>query len=67
MQRELQMLVLVRKPGESVSIDGVGEIKCLSVSGGKVRLGFEFDPSVQLRRYEVDPPQKPDAPERKAA
>jgi carbon storage regulator CsrA len=67
MQRELQMLVLVRRPGESVTVDGVGTIKCLSVCGNKIRLGFDFDPSIQLRRSEVEPPQKPEVPERNAA
>jgi carbon storage regulator CsrA len=67
MQRELQMLVLVRKPGESVTVDGVGTLKCLSVCGNKIRLGFDFDPSIQVRRSEVEPPTEPTVPDRKAA
>lgn len=61
------MLVLVRKPGESVTIDGVGTVTCLSASGNKIRLGFDLDPSIQLRRSEIDPPAKPPIPDRKAA
>jgi carbon storage regulator CsrA len=62
------MLVLARRVGQSVQVDGIGTVTCLSVSGNLIRLGFDFDPSIQLRRSEVDPPpQKPAAPDRKAA
>ena len=53
------MLVLSRKSRESVVVGGPGgcdrvlKVTVLTVKGGKVRLGFEADPEVQVHRLEV--------------
>jgi carbon storage regulator CsrA len=53
------MLVLSRKPRESIVIGGTGEshreftVTVLEIRGGKVKLGFDADPSVSVQRSEV--------------
>lgn len=53
------MLVLTRKNSESVVIGGsdgfqsVLRVTVLEIQNGKVRLGFEADPTVSIRRSEV--------------
>jgi carbon storage regulator len=53
------MLVLSRKNQESVVIGGSGglshilKVTVLGITGGRVRLGFEADPSVPVHRGEV--------------
>ncbi len=53
------MLVLSRKNQESVVIGGVDgfeqlfKVTVLNIQHGKVRLGFEVDPSVPVHRFEV--------------
>jgi len=47
------MLVLRRKIGERIVIDGRIEVTVLRVRGGKVRLGFTAPPSVRVLRQEV--------------
>ncbi len=52
------MLVLSRKPGEQVVIDGGIVITVTAVSGGKVRIGIEAPKSVPVFRSElVDDPE----------
>ena len=47
------MLVLTRKPGQSIMIgDGV-EVQVLSVAGEKVRLGINAPREVAIFRHEV--------------
>lgn len=46
------MLVLSRKPGQAVTV-GNGKVMVVSVSGDKVKLGFEFERDVQIDREEV--------------
>ena len=47
------MLVLTRKPGQSIMIgDGV-EVQVLSVAGEKVRLGISAPRDVSIFRHEV--------------
>jgi carbon storage regulator len=47
------MLVLTRKPGQSIMIgDGV-EVQVLSVAGEKVRLGINAPRDVAIFRHEV--------------
>ena len=47
------MLVLTRKPGESVVIgDGI-KVKVLSVNGTSIRLGVEAPRNVPIHREEV--------------
>jgi carbon storage regulator len=47
------MLVLTRRVGESLVIDGTIRVTVLAVNGGKIRLGFEAPPSVSVLRGEV--------------
>lgn len=53
------MLVLSRKPHESVVVGGsVGfermlKVTVLEIDGAKVRLGFEIDAAVPVHRWEV--------------
>uniref|UniRef100_A0A7C2K1D1 Translational regulator CsrA n=1 Tax=Schlesneria paludicola TaxID=360056 RepID=A0A7C2K1D1_9PLAN len=47
------MLVLTRKRGESISIDGRIEVRVLSVQGNRVRLGVTAPDSVSVRRGEL--------------
>jgi carbon storage regulator len=47
-------LVLSRKKGEAVVIDGPVTIRVLSVDGSRVRIGFDADPrTVTILREEV--------------
>ena len=47
------MLVLMRRPDESIIIDGHIRITVISVQGEKVRLGIEAPPDVRVDRQEV--------------
>lgn len=53
------MLVLTRKPKESVVVGGsegferVLKVTVLEIDCGKVRLGFEIDKEVPVHRWEV--------------
>jgi carbon storage regulator len=47
------MLVLTRRVGETLVINGGIRVTVLAVNGGKVRLGFEAPPSVTVLREEV--------------
>ncbi len=53
------MLVLSRKSQESVVVGGspglqpVLKVTVLEIRGGKVKLGFEADPSIPVQRSEV--------------
>lgn len=47
------MLVLSRKCGECVQIDGVIEVKVVEVSGGKVKLGISAPADVSIQRHEI--------------
>jgi len=47
------MLVLMRRPDESIIIDGHIRITVVSVKGDKVRLGIEAPPEVRVDRQEV--------------
>jgi carbon storage regulator len=47
------MLVLSRKPNESIIIDGVIRVTVVSVKGDRVRLGIEAPDSVPVDRAEV--------------
>lgn len=46
-------LILTRKPGESVVIDGPVKITVVEVQGGRTRLAFEADPKVRIHRQEI--------------
>jgi carbon storage regulator len=47
------MLILRRKIGERVLIDGRIEVTVLHIRGGKVRLGFNAPRNVRVLREEV--------------
>lgn len=47
------MLILQRKPGESVLIGGEIEVSVLSVEAGRVRLAIQAPKSVQILRSEL--------------
>jgi carbon storage regulator len=47
------MLILRRKIGERIVIDGQIEVTVLHVQGGKVRLGFSAPRHVRVLRQEV--------------
>lgn len=47
------MLVLSRKKGESIIIDGQIEVKVIAVEGDTVKLGIEAPKTVSIHRQEV--------------
>lgn len=47
------MLVLARKPGESIYIEGVGTITYLESIGKQIRLGIDIDRSFNVKRTET--------------
>jgi carbon storage regulator len=47
------MLVLTRRVGETLVINGGIRVTVLAINGSKVRLGFEAPPSVTVLRGEV--------------
>jgi carbon storage regulator len=47
------MLILTRRPGESVKIGDKVTIRVLGVKGGQVRLGFSAPAEVAVHREEV--------------
>jgi len=47
------MLVLTRKQGEQIEIDGCIEVTVLSVEGHRVRLGIQAPGDVTIRRREL--------------
>jgi len=47
------MLVLTRRPGEEIVIDGTIRLTVVSVRGDRIRLGIEAPPSVVVDRQEI--------------
>jgi len=47
------MLVLTRRSGEAIVVDGNIQIEVLSITGGKVRLGISAPASVPVYRKEI--------------
>jgi carbon storage regulator len=47
------MLILSRKPGESIVIDGKIHVKIMRVDGDVVKIGIEAPASVPVHRQEV--------------
>lgn len=47
------MLVLTRRPGQEIVIDGNIRITVVSVKGDRVRIGIEAPPSVVVDRQEI--------------
>ena len=50
---EITRLVLSRKPGESIEIDGIIVIKILRITGRNIRVGLEAPKSVRFVRDEA--------------
>lgn len=48
-----ELLVLKRKPNESVVLNGVIKIYVLGIEHDRVKLGFEAPPDVQIVRSEL--------------
>lgn len=49
------MLVLTRKLGETLSIDGTIEVSVLAVSGNRIKLGIKAPRTVSVQRGELPP------------
>jgi carbon storage regulator len=47
------MLVLSRKVGEKIIIDGGIQVEIVSIEGNKVRIGITAPPEVRIDREEV--------------
>jgi carbon storage regulator len=47
------MLVLTRRIGETIIVDGNIFVTVVAITGGKVRLGIAAPPTVQVDREEV--------------
>jgi len=47
------MLVLTRRPGEQIVIDGNIRLTVVSVKGDRVRIGIEAPPNVLVDREEI--------------
>ncbi len=47
------MLVLSRKPDESIIINGNITVKILSINGVQVKLGITADPGISVHREEI--------------
>ena len=47
------MLILTRRPDESIIMDGDIKLKILSVNGNQVRIGFEAPEDVVIVREEL--------------
>jgi carbon storage regulator len=57
------MLVLSRKVGESVVIEGGIVVRVLAVHGGRIQLGIEAPAEVSVRRSELQPtPRRENSP-----
>ncbi|MBN2647151.1 MAG: carbon storage regulator [Thiotrichales bacterium] len=59
------MLVLTRKEGEVLVIDGQIKVTILSVKGSQVRVGIEAPQSIPIHRQELltSPTKTPSAPD----
>ena len=53
------MLVLSRKPGESIDIDGPAKITVLEFRRDKIRVGIEAAPGVRILRSELPKRNEP--------
>ena len=47
------MLLITRRTGEAIVINGTIEVKVLEVSGGRVKLGFEYPTGSSVYRQEL--------------
>ncbi len=56
------MLVLSRKPGEEIVIGGSIKLTIISIKPGRVKVGIEAPPDVDIRRAELPAEPKPGSP-----
>jgi carbon storage regulator len=56
------MLVLSRKPGESIQVGHDITVTVLKVQGNRVRLGFEAPRGTRIMRWELEVESKPADP-----
>jgi carbon storage regulator CsrA len=56
------VLVLARTTRQQIKI-GPHTVTVLSIKGKEVRLGFEFDKEIPIRRGELEPRDKPEETE----
>lgn len=47
------MLILTRRPNESIIIDGHIKIKVLGIKGNQIRIGIDCDKSIPVHREEI--------------
>jgi carbon storage regulator len=47
------MLLITRRPGEAIMINGTIAVKVVDIRGGRVKLGFEFPPGNTVYREEL--------------
>lgn len=47
------MLLITRRSGEAIVINGTIEVKVLEVKSGRVKLGFEYPPGSSVFRQEL--------------
>lgn len=59
------MLLLTRKPGDAIVIDGRIVVKVIDIQGGRVQLGIEAPREVKIADAEPGVPGKPGEPRRK--
>jgi carbon storage regulator len=56
---EADMLILTRRPGETILIGEDIEVRILEVRGNQVRIGIEAPETVKVLRAELaDPPEE---------
>jgi carbon storage regulator len=49
----MTMLILSRRPGEEIVIDGNIRLKIIAVKGSQVRIGIRAPPQIRVDRKEV--------------
>jgi len=49
------MLLLTRKPGDAIVIDGRITVKVIDIQGGRVQLGIEAPKDVKIEAAAADP------------
>jgi carbon storage regulator len=52
-RRLIKMLVLARKPGESLIINDNIELKIIEISGDKIKIGIQASKDVRILRKEL--------------
>lgn len=53
LEKGKKMLILSRKPDESIMIDGKIEVKIIAAEDGRVRIGISAPKEVEIHRKEI--------------